>query len=133
MLNIIIIVFIKSVAYAGGGVQTPSSEPDEIVVEIEFFYWIFIKNFQNFLKTSQVCSFRPNALKINAWFVKFFEKYAKLMDFSKFSKEIFWKFSKISQNFQTMCFSSKRAKLTHDLLNFFGKYAKIMHFLQFSQ
>ena len=29
--------------------------------------------------------FRPNAQKINAWFVKSFDKYAKMMHFSQFS------------------------------------------------
>ena len=35
------------------------------------------------------CVFRPNARKINAWFVKSFEKDVKIMDCSKFSKYIF--------------------------------------------
>ena len=55
---------------------------------------IFLLNFhQKIPKFSQnfptICSFRPNARKINAWVVKYFETYAKIMDFSKFSKEIF--------------------------------------------
>ena len=38
----------------------------------------FYQNFQNF---PTICAFRQNAWKINAWFVNFFEKYAKLIDF----------------------------------------------------
>ena len=35
------------------------------------------------------CVFHPNARKFNTWIVKYFEKYAKIMDCSKFSKYIF--------------------------------------------
>ena len=51
------------------------------------FYQKFSKISQNF-PTIRV--FRPNARKIkNAWFVKFFEKYAKIMHYLLFSYEIF--------------------------------------------
>ena len=51
---------------------------------------IFLLNFYEKLsKFSQnfptICVFRPNSQKFNAWFVKFFEKYAKIMHFSQFS------------------------------------------------
>ena len=51
---------------------------------------IFSLNFhQKFAKFSQncpiMCVFLPNARKINAGFVNFFEKYAKIMHFSQFS------------------------------------------------
>ena len=42
------------------------------------FYQKFSKFSQNFQNN---CVFRPNARKINAWFVKFFGKYAKIMHF----------------------------------------------------
>ena len=51
---------------------------------------IFLLNFdQNFLKFSHQCFFRPNARKISAWFVNFFEKHAKIIHFSQISYEIF--------------------------------------------
>ena len=78
------------------------------------FHQKFPKFSQNF---QTICSFRPNARKINAGFVKFFEKYAKIMDFSKFPNNL--------------SFVQTREKLTHGLQNFL-KNAKIMHFLQFS-
>ena len=34
--------------------------------KIQFFYRIFIQKFQNF---PTICVFRPNAQKVNAWFV----------------------------------------------------------------
>ena len=61
------------------------------------FYQKFSKFSENF---STVCVFRPNAQKINAWFVKYFEKYAKIMHFSNFLKKTFQNFRKFSQNFQ---------------------------------
>ena len=45
------------------------------------FYQKFSKISQNFPTN---CVFRPNARKINAWFLKTFRKYAKIMDFSQF-------------------------------------------------
>ena len=45
--------------------------------------------FQNFRKFSQnvptICVFRPNAQKLNPLFVKYFEKYARIMHFSQLS------------------------------------------------
>ena len=66
----------------------------------------FLLNFyQKFSKFSQyfptIFVFRPNARKSNAWFVKFFWKYAQVMHFKQFLKQIFWNFSKISQIFRT--------------------------------
>ena len=59
---------------------------------------IFLLNFhQKSSKFSQnfptICVFRPNARKLNAWFVNFFEKDAKIIHFSQISNQIFWKFS----------------------------------------
>ena len=88
------------------------------------FLYNFIKNFQNF---RTICVFRPNARKINAWFVNFFEKYVKkIMDFPKFCKETFWKFSIIC------VFRPNAPKINAGFVKFFEKYAKVMHFLQFS-
>ena len=71
--------------------------------------------------------------KVNQWFVKSFEKYAKIITCSQFPQEIFWKFSRFSQTFQRIVFFfQSRKKLTNGLLNSFQTYAKIMHFLQFS-
>ena len=53
----------------------------------------------NFPNLSQnfptICVFRPKARKINAWFVKIFEKYAKIMHFHNFLK----KYLKIFENY----------------------------------
>ena len=60
-----------------------------------FLLTTFPKIFKNsnfLLKFSQkifkhfptICVYLPNARKINAWFVKFFEKYAKIMLFAIF-------------------------------------------------
>ena len=38
---------------------------------------------------------RGNAQKVNVWFVKFIEKYAKIIHFSQFSKKSFKKFRKV--------------------------------------
>ena len=93
------------------------------------FHQKFPKFSQNF---STICSFRPNARKINAWFVKFFEKYAKIMHILQFSWEIFWKFSQISQKFPAICvFRPNARKINSWFLIFFETYAKIMHFCNF--
>ena len=76
----------------------------------------FPKFSQNFPK---ICSFRPNARKINAWFVIFFEKYGKIMYVSQFSYENVGKFLNISQKF--VFFVQIPEKLTHALL-IFRKY-----------
>ena len=99
---------------------------------------IFQMNFyQKISKCSQnfptIWVFRPNARKFNAWFVKFFEKYAKIMDFSQFSYEFFEnfrKFLRISQQF--VFFAQTPDKMPHCLLNFVENYAKIMHYWLFS-
>ena len=68
----------------GGKGGTPPPETEKIVVENgviseSSIFRIFIKKFQNFLKISKfsqnfptIWVFRPNAQKINAWFVKYF-------------------------------------------------------------
>ena len=53
------------------------------------FYQKFSKFSENF-QTS--CVFRPDAGNINAWFDKFFGKYAKIMHFSNFLKIYFESF-----------------------------------------
>ena len=56
--------------------------------------------------------------KLTHVFLNFLEKYAKIVNFSKFSLEISLKFSKISQNFQkSEVFVQTREILTHGLLN----------------
>ena len=71
------------------------------------FSKIFKEVFENFRKFSQNFPtnwvFRPNARKIDAGFVKFFEKYAKIMNFSKICKEVVENFRKFSQDFPTIC------------------------------
>ena len=44
-----------------------------------------IENFRKFLKIFHQFVFRPNARKFNAWFVKFSEKYPKIMHFLQLS------------------------------------------------
>ena len=61
---------------------------------------IILLNFhQKFSKFSQnfptICGFRPNARKINACFVKYFENSAKIMHFRKFLEK---NFSKLPSN-----------------------------------
>ena len=53
------------------------------------------RNYLNFLKISKNCDFCPNAQKFNAWFVTFFEKYAKIMRFRNFLKKFFQNFRKV--------------------------------------
>ena len=66
----------------GGGNSPPPPETGKIVVE-NFLATTFPIEFLS--KISQhfpkIRVFRPNARKINAWFVNFFEKYAKIMHF----------------------------------------------------
>ena len=67
------------------------------IVKNSILHWIFIKNFQNFLKNvPTVCVSRPNAWKINAWLVKSFEKSAKIIHFCTFLKKIFANFRTFS-------------------------------------
>ena len=46
---------------------------------------ILLHFYQKLSKFSEIfptiCAFRPNARKIKAWYVKFFEKYAKIIHF----------------------------------------------------
>ena len=105
----------KGVARGEGGKSSPPPpETEKIVVENgvisegSIFSNKFSKNSLKFhfsiefsskiSKFSQIfpiiCVFRPNAQKSNAWFVTFFEKYAKIMHFRNFRKKLFSKFSK---------------------------------------
>ena len=53
----------------------------EIVKNSIFLLNVYLK-FSNISQNfPTICGFRPNARKSNAWFVKFFEKYAKIMRF----------------------------------------------------
>ena len=56
------------------------------IVKSSIFLLLFYQNFPT------ICVFRPNARKINAWFVKFLEKYAKIMHFCYFLKRSFENF-----------------------------------------
>ena len=55
------------------------------IVKNSTFLLNFYQNFSKISKNFPTCAFRPNAPKINAWLVKFIEKYAKIMDFLQFS------------------------------------------------
>ena len=48
---------------------------------------IFLENFHQEFAT--ICVYRPNAQKINAWFFKSFDKYAKIMRFRNFLQNFF--------------------------------------------
>ena len=56
------------------------------VTKNEIFYWIFITDFQNFLKISKQFVFVVQTREhLTHCLLKFLEKYAKIIDFSKFS------------------------------------------------
>ena len=56
------------------------------VVKNAIFLWNFYQTFSKFSQTfPPICIFRPNERKINAWIVKFFENYAKIIEFLLFS------------------------------------------------
>ena len=59
------------------------------IVKNSIFLLNFYQNFsnisQNFVQKFLNCVCRTNARKIKAWFVRVFEKYAKIMAFSQFS------------------------------------------------
>ena len=87
--------------------------------KIQFFYRIFIKNFQNFHSISQQCVFSTNAQKINAQFANFFEKYAKIMHFLQFSEETFSKFSKVFSKIPINClFRPNAQKINEQFVKF---------------
>ena len=50
--------------------------------------------------------FRPNAHKTNAWFVKFLEKYEKIMHFRNFLKKYFENFLSIQNKLSFSRFSN---------------------------
>ena len=56
----------------------------------------FLESFEIFLEIpQQFVFFVQTCEKINAWLVKYFERFAKIMRFFYFLKNFFWKFSKI--------------------------------------
>ena len=58
------------------------------IVKNSNFLLNFHQKFSNFSQNFKtICIFRPNARKINAWFVKFLEKYAKIKHFRNFLKK----------------------------------------------
>ena len=100
-----------------------------------FFYWLFFKNFQNFLKIfSTICVFRPIARNMNAWFLNNVAKYENNAFFSFLSTK-HWKivklFENLSTNSDTLCLSSNRAKIGRMVFNQSCKNAKIMRFCNF--
>ena len=66
------------------------------IIKIQFFNGIFIKNVLDFLKLSNKFCFSSIRAKINASFLKFFEKYAKIMHFPYFRNKFFENFRKLS-------------------------------------
>ena len=98
---------------------------------------IFLQNFhQKISKFSQnfstICVFRPSPKKINVWFVKYFEKYAKIVHSYQFSNEIFSKISKVFSKFPINClFRPKGQKINAWFVKLYEKLAKIMHFEKF--
>ena len=100
------------------------------IVKNSIFYWIFIKDFQNFLKISQQFVFffqtRENLTQGFEFLLKLDQNNAFLL----FSKE---SFENLLKKFQNNCvFRPKRGNLTQGFFNFFEKSPKIIHFLQFS-
>ena len=88
-------------------------------IKIQFFYRIFIKTFQNFLKISQQFAFFVQTLeKLTHGFFEFFWKISKN---NAFLAIFLWKFSKIFSKIKTKCIVQK----------IFWKIAKIMHFRNF--
>ena len=73
---------------ARGKGEIPPPETEKIVVE-KFFYRIFIEIFKLFSQIPNNWFFRPNPGKIKRMFVKFFEKYVKIVNFRNFLKEFF--------------------------------------------
>ena len=52
------------------------------IIKISIFLLNFLHKFSKFSQNNlTICVFRPNARKFNAWFVKFFERYANIMHF----------------------------------------------------
>ena len=69
--------------------------PKNYVISVDSIFWIFIKNFHNFVKNFPIIwIFRLNARKLHAEVLKVFEKQAEIMHFSIFLRS-FCKFSKI--------------------------------------
>ena len=85
-----------------------------------------IKFSENFRKFSQECLanniFRPNAKKLNAGFVKFFEKYSKKSIFSNFLKKCFENFLKILEIVKK--FFENFYKIFTKFLEYFLKFLK---------
>ena len=93
--------------------------------KIQFFYWIFIKNFEKFLTIfPTICVFRQKREKVMHGLLNF-SKNAKIMDFRNFLQ----KFFENSQNFPRICvFRPNARKITPCFVKFFEKYAKIKEF-----
>ena len=95
----------------------------------------FLKNlskiFENFSKTFenlQIFVFRPNARKLNALFLKNFEKYPQIIHVCNFLKTFFKKFVTNFRKFPNLfVFSPNALKLNAWLVKIFEKYAKIIH------
>ena len=87
--------------------------------KIQFFNWIFIKNFQNFLKISQQFAFFvQTAENEHIGLLNSLENICINNAFSQISEETFWKFSKIFSKFPKNLFVVQtRHNLTHGLLN----------------
>ena len=93
---------------------------------------MFFQNFQNFLKISQQFAFFVQTReKINAWFVNFLEKYAKIMHFRNFLKNFFKIFENFLKISKILCFCPNSQKINAWFVKFFEKYAKIMRFRNF--
>ena len=87
--------------------------------KIQFFYRIFIKKFQNFVKISQQFGFFVQMRKELTQFVKLLEKYAKIVHLLLFSEENLSKLSKIFSQFPINClFRPNAHKINAGLLNF---------------
>ena len=92
---------------------------EDVVERIEGKYHRWGKMVRRECQISEWKITSPNARKSNAWFVTFFWKYPQVMHFKQFLKEIFWKFSRISQIFRTIYVFRPNARKVNTL---FVKY-----------
>ena len=127
----------------GGPLFPPEKIPAGANVNNAFFA-IFLRNlfeiFENFLKISKECVFRPNAQKLNVGFVKFFDKYAQKSIFSNFINKIFipflkfcWKFRKIFSKIFRNFVENFLEILLHIFENFFENFWKFLQHLYSSR
>ena len=97
----------------------------KIIKNLNFSIEFSSKIFNILSKFPHNLRFSSKREKSNAGFVKFFEKYAKLMHFRNFLKQFFEIFRTFSQNFkQIVVCVQTREKLTHALLNFLKNMLK---------